>query len=608
MVFAESNTGAFVGMVSGQNAVIENCYNRGLIFARSRNTSSAGFVGYLASDAHNTKLVNCYNVGNVYALIGNVNTSVTDALVDNCYSVSTVRLVRVPEALKTTNSAQVSGDTLRGYASVLGQAYLTDTQNINNGYPILVWENEEHCFHEYSIVSDGAETHSTVCTLCGDRLTEAHTWDAGLITKEASCTEAGVKTFTCTACKESRTEALSATGHTKVTVPGTPATCLNSGTSDHVYCSVCQIVFSQSQTIPRLGHDYIYTDLENGSHRGDCSRCDKTVTAAHSFTNGSCVCGAKNALQDTNLKINHTLNLASDISVNFAVAKTLLAGYDLSTVYLECTMDTYEGNTKTGSTTVKLLPVEQGSYYYFTLTGLTAVQMNDRLSSVLYGSKNGQPYYSPTDSYSIADYAYSQLNKDGSAASLKTLCADLLRYGSCAQSFKGYRTNALADASMTVAQKACMSNMSAATFSNNNVTLNDLSNPSITWAGKSLNLESKVAVKYVFSTANYTGDLKDLSLRVTYTDLSGKTVTATVTELEAYKPEKNQYAFSFDGLLAAELRAVLSAQVYAGNSPVSATLQYSPDTYGNNKTGTLGTLCKALFAYSDSAKIYFVGK
>ncbi|MBP3413559.1 MAG: hypothetical protein J6K89_09905, partial [Oscillospiraceae bacterium] len=520
MVFAESNTGAFVGMVSGQNAVIENCYNRGLIFARSRNTSSAGFVGYLASDAHNTKLVNCYNVGNVYALIGNVNAAVTDALVDNCYSVSTVRLVRVPEGLKTTNSAQVSGDTLRGYASVLGQAYLTDTLSINDGYPILVWENEEHCFHEYSVVSDGAETHSTVCTLCGDKITEPHIWDAGVISKAATCTEAGVKTFTCTVCKESRTEALSATGHspvtdaaiaatcttagktegshcsvcqavikaqttipatghsydngtvttqptcttagvktyackvckttkteamaatghTKVTVPGTPATCLNSGTSDYVYCSVCQFVISQSQTTPRLGHDYIYTDLGNGSHRGDCSRCDKTVTAVYSFTNGACVCGAKNALQDPSLKINHTLNLASDISVNFAVAKTLLVDFDLSTVYLECTMDTYEGNTKTGSTTVKLLPVDQGSYYYFTLTGLTAVQMNDRLSSVLYGSKKGQPYYSPTDSYSIADYAYSQLNKEGSTATLKTLCADLLRYGSAAQSFKSYRT------------------------------------------------------------------------------------------------------------------------------------------------------------------------
>ena len=52
---------------------------------------------------------------------------------------------------------------------------------------------------------------------------------------------------------------------------------------------------------------------------------------------------------------------------------------------------------------------------------------------------------------------------------------------------------------------------------------------------------------------------------------------------------------------------MISAQVYIGDQPASVTLRYSPDTYGNNKTGALGELCKALFAYSDSAKAYFLG-
>ncbi len=142
-------------------------------------------------------------------------------------------------------------------------------------------------------------------------------------------------------------------------------------------------------------------------------------------------------------------------------------------------------------------------------------------------------------------------------------------------------------------------------FGNTNVTLNDLPDPSITWIGKSLNLESKVALKFVFSTAGYSGDLEDLSLRVSYTDIEGKTVTTTVEEIEAYNAALQQYAFSFHGLLAAELRSVVSVQIFAGNAPVSCTLQYSADTYGNNKSGVLLELCKALFAYSDSAKIYF---
>ena len=85
----------------------------------------------------------------------------------------------------------------------------------------------------------------------------------------------------------------------------------------------------------------------------------------------------------------------------------------------------------------------------------------------------------------------------------------------------------------------------------------------------------------------------------------GETQTAIVTDLESYNAEKKLYAFSFDGLLAAELRSVVTAAVYQGDKQVSNTLSYSPDTYGNATSGTLLTLCKALFAYSDSARTYF---
>ncbi|MBP3412640.1 MAG: MBL fold metallo-hydrolase, partial [Oscillospiraceae bacterium] len=260
------------------------------------------------------------------------------------------------------------------------------------------------------------------------------------VVTEASCSTPGSIKFTCSDCGYSCTATIATTDHSVVIDEAVAATCTSSGLTEGSHCSICNTVLVAQEAVAPLGHNYSYTDLGD-SHTGTCSRCDAVVTEGHTFADGTCICGKAEVQEpqlDESLKINHTLNLASDISVNFAVAKSLLADFDLSTVYLECAMDIYEGNNKTGSTTVKLLPVDQGSYYYFTLTGLTAVQMNDRLSSVLYGSKNGQPYYSPMDSYSVADYAYSQLNKEGSTATLKTLCADLLRYGSCAQSFKGY--------------------------------------------------------------------------------------------------------------------------------------------------------------------------
>ena len=105
----------------------------------------------------------------------------------------------------------------------------------------------------------------------------------------------------------------------------------------------------------------------------------------------------------------------------------------------------------------------------------------------------------------------------------------------------------------------------------------------------------------------YTGKVEDLSLRVKYEDAYGVTKEIILTNGELYNPDYGYYAFTVDVLLAAELRSVLSAQIYEGDTPVSHTLQYSPDTYGSNKKGNLLELCKALFAYSDSAKAYFAG-
>jgi hypothetical protein len=277
----------------------------------------------------------------------------------------------------------------------------------------------------------------------------------------------------------------------------------------------------------------------------------------------------------------------------------------MSTVYVESIPDRYTGNEQTGTKVLRIEPVENGNYYYFTVTGLTAIHMNDRIRSVLYGTKDGQPYYSPVDDYAVADYAYAVLNMSSGDGEVKTLCADLLRYGAKAQIYKNYRTDALADAKMTEVQKAYLSDLEAVTFGNNNRILADVENATVTWAGKTLNLDSKVELKFVFNPAKYTGDLNDLTLRVSYQDIEGQTKSFTVENAELYSASMGVYAFTVDTLLAAELRAVVSVQVYEGDTPVSCTLQFSADTYGNNQKGDLLTLCKAMLAYSDAAKAQF---
>ncbi len=436
--------------------------------------------------------------------------------------------------------------------------------------------------------------------------TTNHSYNSGVVTTQPTCTAAGVKTFTCAVCKGAKTEAVAKLGHsytTKVTAP----TCTAQGYTTHT-CSRCSDTY-QDTIVPAAGHAPVYTPKDEVVHTITCEKCDYAEAVAHSYSDGKCICGqeeAKEPVEESTWKMNHTLNLASDISVNLAISKSYLAGFDMDTVYVLAELDIYEGNTKTGVQTLKILPVEQGNYYYFTLNGLTAVNMNDRIRSVLYGTKDGQPYYSPVDEYSIATYAYSQMGNTGRPQKLKNLCAELLRYGTRAQIFKSYRLDALADRKMTEEQKAFLSDMDSVVFGNTNTVLNDLENAPIKWEGKALDLASKVTVKFIFSMGTYTGDLSELTLRVSYEDIYGATKTLTMVNAELYNEAHGYYAFTLDALLAAELRSVLSVQIHEGDTPVSCTLQYRADTYGNNKKGDLLELCKALFAYSDSAKIYFV--
>ena len=298
---------------------------------------------------------------------------------------------------------------------------------------------------------------------------------------------------------------------------------------------------------------------------------------------------------DETISMKHSLNLASDISVNYVILAESLETYD--SFYLDCVL--YSG------TRVTVEPVLNGEYYYFTLSGLTAVDINDVIESTLYMTKGEQRYTSSTDRYSVSQYAYSQLGKEEASEKLKSLCANLLRYGAKAQIYKEYRTNHLATYAMTESMMHYVTAEEDVVFGNTNLILEDLSDPAITWVGKTLDLGTRVNVKFVFSAEDYIGSVEDLTLRVQYTDAEGATQVLYLKDPQGYNESKQQYSFTFSGLLAAELRSVLSVQVYSGLTPLSCSMVYSADTYGNNKSGSLGELCKAIFAYSDSAKDYF---
>ena len=105
-----------------------------------------------------------------------------------------------------------------------------------------------------------------------------HTWNDGEVTKPSTCTDPGVKTYTCTKCGATRTEELPATGHTEVIDEAVAATCTIEGKTEGKHCSVCNTVIVAQETIPALGHDWSTNDCAEEAH---CTRegCDATRAA-----------------------------------------------------------------------------------------------------------------------------------------------------------------------------------------------------------------------------------------------------------------------------------------------------------------------------------------
>ena len=103
-------------------------------------------------------------------------------------------------------------------------------------------------------------SHCSVCnTVIKAQTTVAalgHSWDGGKVTKAATCTTAGTKTYTCTRCKKTRTETIAATGHKAVKDAAVAATCETAGKTEGSHCSVCGTVLKAQTTTAALGHDY----------------------------------------------------------------------------------------------------------------------------------------------------------------------------------------------------------------------------------------------------------------------------------------------------------------------------------------------------------------
>ncbi len=154
----------------------------------------------------------------------------------------------------------------------------------------------------------GVKTYTCTDSGCGETKTETiaalgHSYNSGSITTNATCTTTGVKTFACSRCGTTRTETIKASGHSYGDwIIDKEATETETG-SKHRVCGACDDI--ETLTIPLVGHEHNYTATvtpptcnEQGYTTHTCSCGDYytdsfTTALEHSYNNGVCsLCGA----------------------------------------------------------------------------------------------------------------------------------------------------------------------------------------------------------------------------------------------------------------------------------------------------------------------------
>ncbi len=271
-----------------------------------------------------------------------------------------------------------------------------------------------------------------------------------------------------------------------------------------------------------------------------------------------------------------SLRLDEDIDVIYKA--TVPAGYtDVSMTF------TMNGESVT---------IPDDGTHTFIFEGVTPQCFGDNISATLTATLGDETFTDEIAEYSVRTYCVNQLVKDNISVELRTLLSDVLAYGAAAQTYVGYKTDALVNVGDDIVEPTYSTYTQIEGYA---PVFSGEAAESPCWIAAGLKLTNSVAMTFRFYAEKTDG------LTVTVS-VNGR--AEEFTEFTAVEGKENVYEVTFAGIQANEFNDAVTASFSNGGNTVS----YSVNTYVCAKqadsNANLAALVKALYNYGVSAAAY----
>lgn len=242
----------------------------------------AASASVISVDAEGTTTINA-NGANVSSVTASANVTVASGTVGRveipddtteAVSVTVSESASVSDVtVNTTNNVEIDAQGENSVGTVS-----TDKDNTNDLKVTVVGngnKGQQPSSHNWPTTWTPVDntSHKRVCTGHPNHphtQIDVHSWNAGEVTKQPTCTDAGEMTYTCSLCGGTKETSIAPNGHTIVVDAYQKPTCTQPGMTEGKHCSACNTVLVEQTTIAATGH------IWSSDTDPDCNSCGAT--------------------------------------------------------------------------------------------------------------------------------------------------------------------------------------------------------------------------------------------------------------------------------------------------------------------------------------------